>query len=389
MKPLFLTIKRFKCFESLKLQINNLTVLTGKNSVGKSSITQAIRLLRQAATSTAKPAQIHLNGTGFQLGTYDDILNRNSVKVSGESFGIGLSESATNSNLVEFRPAEDSDECEFVRASMLDTPVLENKSSWYFTYLSAERYGPRLHQERIDGHRSTKVGVGAKGEFSAEVLANSHTTRIDERLVHPSSTVPSSVLPSSSSSVLNTLLNRNLEKWLSSIVGEFEIRASRPPRLANPMLEFRKIGAESEWQFPTNHGFGVSYTLPIILAGLLLEENGFLIVDSPEAHLHPAAQTALAIFLARVAACGRTVIVETHSDHIIDGFRLAIADQTHPIAAADSIFYYLDQSDNGKIVHHDISPRPNGSLPKWPKGFFDQVATNLRSLSKLTTKNGA
>jgi predicted ATPase len=154
------------------------------------------------------------------------------------------------------------------------------------------------------------------------------------------------------------------------------------------MLEFRKGGIEAEWQFSTNHGFGVSYTLPIVLAGLLLEENGILIVDSPEAHLHPAAQTAIAIFLARVAACGRTVIVETHSDHIVDGFRLAIADQSHPLAAVDCVFHYLDQSDIGSIIHHDLSPRPNGTLPKWPKGFFDQVAVNLRTLSRLTNSDG-
>ena len=154
------------------------------------------------------------------------------------------------------------------------------------------------------------------------------------------------------------------------------------------MLEFRKSGAEAEWQFPTNHGFGISYTLPIVLAGLLLEENGILIVDSPEAHLHPAAQTAIAIFLARIAACGRTVIVETHSDHIVDGFRLAIADPSHPIAAMDCVFHYLDQAEDGSIIQHDLSPRPNGTLPKWPKGFFDQVGVNLRTLTRLTKSNG-
>lgn len=377
MSSRFLTIKRFKCFEEFNLRIENLTVLTGKNSVGKSSITQSIRLLRAAATAKERPAQFHLNGNDFQFGTYDEIFNRKSVG-GGDRIEIGLSNVAANTPLVAFSPAENSDECEYVQATPLEVPILANPSALHFTYLSAERYGPCLHQEKTDGHRSTKVGVGAKGEFSAETLVINQTTRVDERLVHP-------FLANSS----NKLLNSNLEKWMSTIVGEIEIRASRPPRLANPMLEFRKSGTEAEWQFPTNHGFGISYTLPIVLAGLLLEENGFLIVDSPEAHLHPAAQTAIAMFLARVAACGRTVIVETHSDHIVDGFRLAIAASSHPLAAKDCVFHYLDQSDSGSILHHDLSPRPNGTLPKWPKGFFDQVATNLRTLSQLTKSDGA
>ncbi|MHB8848543.1 MAG: DUF3696 domain-containing protein [Burkholderiales bacterium] len=377
MSSRLLTIKRFKCFEELNLRIENLTLLTGKNSVGKSSITQSIRLLREAATAKENPAQLHLNGTDFQLGTYDEIFNRKSTG-GGDLIEIRFSNVAENSTLVAFSPAEDSEECEYVTATLLEASILANPSALHFIYLSAERYGPRLHQEKTDGHRSTKVGVGAKGEFSAETLVNNMTTRVDVRLIHPS------LLESS-----NALLSSNLEKWMSTIIGEIGIRASRPPRLANPMLEFRKSGKESDWQFPTNHGFGISYTLPIILAGLLLEENGILIVDSPEAHLHPAAQTAIAMFLARVAACGRTVIIETHSDHIVDGFRLAIADQSHLLTAENCVFHYLDQTDIGEIIHHDISPRANGTLPKWPKGFFDQVATNLRNLTQMTKNNGA
>lgn len=377
MSSRFLEIKHFKCFEALNLRIENLTLLTGKNSVGKSSITQSIRLLREAATAKAKPAQLHLNGNNFQLGTYDEILNLKSVG-SRDSIQIGLSNVEEDIHLVAFSPAEDSDECEYIEATPLDNHILANPSPLHFIYLSAERYGPRIHQENTDGHRLAQVGVGVKGEYSAETLVNNQTTRVDERLVHPSLTASS-----------NALINSNLEKWMSTIIGEIEIRASRPPRLANPMLEFRKNGAEAEWQFPTNHGFGVSYTLPIVLAGLLLEENGFLIVDSPEAHLHPAAQTALAMFLARVAACGRTVIVETHSDHVVDGFRLAIADQSHPISAGDCVFHYLDQADGGSIIHHDLSPRTNGTLPRWPKGFFDQMASNLRKLTQLTKSDGA
>ena len=377
----YLTIRRFKCFESLHLRFENLTVLTGKNSVGKSTITQAIRLLREVSISQTTPAQIHLNGGGFQFGTYDEILNRNTAKSGNESFEIGLSDTAEVGNLVSFKPAEASEECEYVQAAPLSPSILGDNSSWNFTYLSAERYGPRLHQENADGHRAAKVGVGVKGEFSAEVLANNPTTRIDKRLIHPSLI--------SRSRTSNALLNSNLEKWMSTIVGEIGIRASRPPRLAMPMLEFSTFKTGADWQFPTNHGFGVSYTLPIVLAGLLLEENGFLIVDTPEAHLHPAAQTAIAMFLAKVATCGRTVIVETHSDHIIDGFRLAIADPAHKLAAENCVLHYLDKSENGEIISHDLSPRPNGTLPKWPKGFFDQMSTNLRALAALTNKNGS
>jgi predicted ATPase len=375
-----LNIKRFKCFESIAIRIDNLTVLTGKNSSGKSTVTQAIRLLREVAITHENPAQIHLNSSGFNLGTFDEVFNRNVIRIDSDSdnFEIGISETDSDQDLVSFKPAEDSDECEYVQFDYCAIPLLSNQSSCYFTYLSAERYGPRLRQEITDGHRSAKLGVGLKGEFSAEVLVNSYNTRIDENLIHPSLTA--------GTGKSNARLDSNLEKWMSTIVGDINIRASRPPRLSLPILEFLKGGAESEWQFPTNHGYGVSYTLPVVLAGLLLEENGILIVDTPEAHLHPAAQTALALFLARVAAFGRMVIIETHSEHIIDGFRLAIADQNHPLTVENCVFHYLDREERGSTIHHELVVRSNGSLPKWPKGFFDQTATNLRALSQLARK---
>src|ERR1017187_603027 len=97
--------------------------------------------------------------------------------------------------------------------------MLADGSPWKFIYLSAERVGPRLHQQETDGHRSQKVGLGVQGEFSAEVLTSNHTTRVDDRLVHPD------FLASSSR---NTLLSSNLEKWMSTIVGDINIRATRP-----------------------------------------------------------------------------------------------------------------------------------------------------------------
>ena len=85
-------------------------------------------------------------------------------------------------------------------------------------------------------------------------------------------------------------------------------------------------------------GFGVTYSLPIILSGLIAKEKGLLIVENPEAHLHPAGQSRMGVFLAWLAGKGVQVLVETHSDHIINGIRRAIAE-----------FKYLDNSS--ALVH--------------------------------------
>lgn len=366
-----LKIANFKCLNRIEVSIKNLTVLAGRNSAGKSSITQAFRLLREA--SRLPPStDIHLNDSAFSLGTFDEIINNSDDNIF-ESFEVSFSDKAS-STVSTFIKAEDSDECEFIKTNN-QNELLSNSSPLFFMYLSAERYGPRLRQTEVNGHRKSNIGLGSKGEFVAEVLADNQTKRIDEDLIHPE-------LRSSN----NALLSSNVEKWMSNIVGGIFIRSTRPPRLAHPYLEFRKSERESDWQFPTNHGYGISYTLPIIVACLLLEKGGYLIVDSPEAHLHPAAQTEIAKFLAFIAGTGRNIIIETHSDHVLDGLRLSIANPNFRISAENAIFHYVDRNNEDQLIHRVIQPKSDGSLPMWPPGFFDQMAENLRALSILNRK---
>ena len=72
-----------------------------------------------------------------------------------------------------------------------------------------------------------------------------------------------------------------------------------------------------------NIGYGISYTLPVIVALLSAQPGALVILENPEAHLHPGGQAALAKLIAKVASEGIQVIVETHSDHIINGILLA------------------------------------------------------------------
>ena len=73
-------------------------------------------------------------------------------------------------------------------------------------------------------------------------------------------------------------------------------------------------------------GLGVSQILPIIVQGLLVPEGGTLIVDSPEVHMHPSVQADLIDFFIELANNGRKVVFETHSDHMITRLRRRIAE---------------------------------------------------------------
>ena len=78
---------------------------------------------------------------------------------------------------------------------------------------------------------------------------------------------------------------------------------------------------------PVNVGFGIPYILPIIVALLTVNKDSLILIENPESHLHPKGQTAMAELMARATSFGAQIICESHSDHIINGVRVAVKEQ--------------------------------------------------------------
>jgi predicted ATPase len=123
--------------------------------------------------------------------------------------------------------------------------------------------------------------------------------------------------------------------------------------------------------------------LPIIVAGLVVKD-GILIVENPEAHLHPASQSKLGRFLGRVAGCGAQVIVETHSDHVLNGIRLAAVEEGS-VQVRDVVVHYFDHTAGNPPVAIDLTEK--GGMSEWPAGFFDQLEEDLRRLSRVKRRS--
>lgn len=128
---------------------------------------------------------------------------------------------------------------------------------------------------------------------------------------------------------------------------------------------------------PANSGFGFSYILPIVVSGLIAKQGEILIIENPEAHLHPKAQSRLAKFLARVSSCGVQIFIESHSDHILNGLRVAVLDEI--ITADDLNILYL-QSGHQQPEVIKILVRSDGGIEEWPLGFFDQMDEDFERL---------
>lgn len=141
----------------------------------------------------------------------------------------------------------------------------------------------------------------------------------------------------------------------------------------NVLVEFKVRSPQgSEAHALADSGFGYSQALPIIVRGLLMAPGSTLIVEQPELHLNPALQVRIAEFFVAMSRAGKQVLIETHSEHIVNMIRvLAAEDSSSEIATMTKIFF-IDSQDQRPIVH-ELSIGEDGSVSEWPESFFGEA----------------
>jgi predicted ATPase len=359
-----LTITDFKRFRALDLDLGALTVLTGKNSSGKSTVIQAFLLARLADMGAERGVPLN-EVFDMRLGEAAEILH---VDAEGTSFRLAIATQETDAAEYIFNvPADRSTYVELASRTGGSVPSIQGAGRM-FTYLSAERLGPRDFIEASSA-RPEDVNVGSRGEYSGHLLALTERNEVIEALRHPDTTALGGL----------TTVRKQLELWLGEILEPVEVITQWVPGSEATLLRFKTPGVKADWVRPGNFGFGFSYLLPVILAALTATADGLLVVENPEGHLHPEGQSALGQFLGRVGAAGIQVVIETHSDHVVNGIRRAIVSGTAPDPPEVAI-YYFDGTESGAQAHR-LTVSPTGSLSAWPAGFFDQIELDLAEIA--------
>jgi predicted ATPase len=125
-------------------------------------------------------------------------------------------------------------------------------------------------------------------------------------------------------------------------------------------------------------GTGVSQLLPVLMAVLLTRPQEIVIIEQPELHLNPALEKALATFLLNSARCGRQIVVETHSEHLVNRLRRHIAEGTEVEKEAIGILFA--QQTDGITRYHAAEINEIGGIVNWPQGFLDLGANEAKEL---------
>lgn len=376
-------IKNFKSLRDVDLTLSNLTLLTGVNSSGKSSFIQTLLLLKQNQNSLNQFSNYHIlkvfdsgqdneimknmqkiinnifletSSSYVDLGEYKDILYQD---VSDENIEISLFSSDLRLEL-----SFDSK----LKINIKDVLPPFNLFNIDFQYICTDRISPKRSYQLSDMHLEYN-SIGITGEYTAHYLAeNKNKGLLLEGLKHKDS--------------LTNQLLENTSLWLSEVSVNIDIDSTVDRSLNSAKLTYNykySKGRTNKFN-PLNVGFGITYVLPVIVAILKSKPDDLLIIENPESHLHPAGQAKIAELCAIASSCGVQIIVETHSDHFLNGLR--VTTKKDIIKPKDSsIYYFSKDEDELETKINKLSIDKNGRINEnSPKGFFDEYRIQLDKL---------
>lgn len=364
-----LDLQYFKCFELLRLPLGHLTLLSGANASGKSSVLQALVLLHQTMREHEWSARLMLNGEAIKLGTVSDVVDkihgRRDLEIGvidgKQTYSWTFTGERSELSMAVGRVTVDQvaiEQPESLRHLLSPETVasLANRLK-NLTYITAERIGPREVYALED--RQIASVVGPVGEHAVSVL---HWGR-DESVLD--------------GLVIQDVINKRLHQVEARMRMFFPgcgLEVQQVPKVNAVTLGLRTSDA-TDFHRPIHVGFGLTQVLPIVIAALSAAEEDILLIENPEVHLHPAGQALMGLFLAEVASAGVQVIVETHSDHVLNGIRRFVkSGRIHPEQVALH-FFRPRSADMAQVVSPQMDA--SGNVDIWPDGFFDQFDKDM------------
>lgn len=365
-----ISLQNFKCFAEKKvIRLSRITILYGHNGRGKSSLSQALLLIGQSMKERNDLEQLIIVGDQVQLDSFEDIKTKDSqtdeikfcIKTDKENVEIGFSSYSGKPQLGQLstlvfngdnrfdvqstHSSEETTELQKVAFSTSDIAVLQLLKG--VTYVSAGRLGPLNDMVRNDSLPPNRIGT--KGENLLNALSHQSTEFVNY-----------------------------VGQCLSNILTGAAVSIPDPKATRIELLLNSRDG--DQLFHPVNVGFGYSYVLPVIVGTLLAERGSVLIIENPEAHLHPSAQSRIMEFLIKQALeKDLQIIIETHSDHVVNGMRISM--KKGLLQPTDSIiqhFAYVDDQVTPDIT--TITSDRNGNLSDYPGDFLDEWTAQMLQL---------
>jgi predicted ATPase len=215
---------------------------------------------------------------------------------------------------------------------------------------------------------SHNLAVGVRGEHTPSVLAN-----LERRLVKVTR----------GKSNISTSWN-DFSTGVETVFPGYHVSSETHDELVKLHIASdgsKEYVSSSKSDVISDVGFGFSQVLPIILQASVMPEGATLLIEQPELHLHPLAQTRLAEFIANSASRKKRFVIETHSEHFVRGLQLAVSRSrvgNGSFSSDDVAFHYITK---GSECSKELRINEFGEFTdEWPSGFFDESYKAIRQI---------
>ena len=371
-----LNIHNFKLHKQTQLDIKGLTILTGMNGMGKSTIIQALTLLRQSFLMNDLDIGLNLKGDLCDAGISGELACQSSDE---HSLKIKLKFSQQDDLAYVFNYPDNIMDTLLpgTEGNITDKNVLSKYSLFneYFQYLSAFRFGPQKSYNRDTSLVVSKKQISKiMGQCEYAVHFLEQYRNMDIPIKELAITDENDITP-------DFRLVIQVERWLRMISPNIKINIEQSGEDFKLKYKFnREENTITEDITALNTGFGVTYVLPILIAILSAGKDSIILIENPEAHIHPKGQAILMELMAKAVANGIQIILESHSDHIINGSLVAVNNRLITPELL-SIYYFNREEHQHVAVSYPLEISKNGHIKRPPKGFFDQIDIDLKTLT--------
>lgn len=249
-------------------------------------------------------------------------------------------------------------------------------------YLGPLREDPSPAYRPGQGGGSARLGL--KGQFTVPALERFGASKIEVMLppdLDQQDRSPFTGIPVDSDDprppMENVTLNEAVDVWMAYLGVASAVRVREAGRAGIELgIVDSQTGNERNL---TDVGVGVSQLLPVVVMCLQAQRGDVVMIEQPELHLHPAPQQALGDFLLAMSMSGRQIIVETHSEYLINRLRFRMAqDDTETVTDLVKIIYA--ERKEGSTEFRSIKPNAYGSFDDWPDDFFDQAPKETEAI---------
>ena len=391
------------------IAIRPLTVLAGANSAGKSSVMQPLLLLKQTVEASGDPGALLLNGENVKFTRADQLL----AKGSGDKFGVGIELSDGQTLGLLFRKAArgfelsemdygSQDESFTIKPSMSHDSIMKVlPKPWKTMHRQIGKDAKSDMQWAVRRERcffvfemvssddaSRRVRFGPFGVSPSQSFV-SHI----EGIIHlpglrgnPQRTYPKTAGGPSYQGTFEVYVASVVAEWqsnggkgkLDELAHALETMALTWKVKAEPVddtqvelkvgrLTHARQGGAHDLVSIADVGFGVSQTLPVLVALLAARPGQMVYLEQPEIHLHPLAQRRLAKVLQQAVGRGVVAVVETHSAILLRELQTLIA--TGDLRKNDVAMHWLARNEEGETAVVTAELDDNGSFGTWPVDF--------------------